>query len=95
MLLHTQRAKTVLNCWRWLYKINVCLLNRAGHHLLCQPKENTGQNHHQREDIQTLTMQLRHIGDSVNHRVIQEVRRGGAARLGREEEADRWLGAQE
>uniref|UniRef100_A0A3B2WCX9 Peroxisomal, testis specific 1 n=1 Tax=Mus musculus TaxID=10090 RepID=A0A3B2WCX9_MOUSE len=43
-----------------------------GHHLLCQPKENTGQNHHQREDIQTLTMQLRHIGDSVNHRVIQE-----------------------
>uniref|UniRef100_A0A8I6APU3 Peroxisomal testis enriched protein 1 n=1 Tax=Rattus norvegicus TaxID=10116 RepID=A0A8I6APU3_RAT len=42
-----------------------------GHNPLRQTKENTGQNH-QPEEIQTLTMQLRHIGDSVNHRMIQE-----------------------
>lgn len=54
----------------------LCLLNTsvpAGHNPLRQTKENTGQNH-QPEEIQTLTMQLRHIGDSVNHRMIQEVR---------------------
>uniref|UniRef100_A0A5F9CPV6 Uncharacterized protein n=1 Tax=Oryctolagus cuniculus TaxID=9986 RepID=A0A5F9CPV6_RABIT len=40
-----------------------------------QPKENSiGQNHHQEEIIQKLAIQLRLIGDSINHRMVQEVR---------------------
>ncbi|XP_052020394.1 LOW QUALITY PROTEIN: peroxisomal testis-specific protein 1 [Apodemus sylvaticus] len=70
--LHTRRGKTALSCRRWFYKFSASLLNRAGPSAPCQPKENAGQNHPQPEEIQTLTMQLRHIGDSVNHRVIQE-----------------------
>ncbi|XP_051008466.1 protein BNIP5 [Acomys russatus] len=46
-----------------------------GHSPPSQPKENdTGQNRHQPEETWTVTMQLRRIGDSVNHRMIQEVR---------------------
>ncbi|XP_008261477.3 peroxisomal testis-specific protein 1 [Oryctolagus cuniculus] len=38
-----------------------------------QPKENSiGQNHHQEEIIQKLAIQLRLIGDSINHRMVQE-----------------------
>ncbi|XP_055463183.1 peroxisomal testis-specific protein 1 isoform X1 [Psammomys obesus] len=47
-----------------------------GHSPVSQPKESdSGRNrhHHQPEEIQELTMQLRHIGDSVNRGMIQEV----------------------
>ncbi|XP_055463184.1 peroxisomal testis-specific protein 1 isoform X2 [Psammomys obesus] len=46
-----------------------------GHSPVSQPKESdSGRNrhHHQPEEIQELTMQLRHIGDSVNRGMIQE-----------------------
>lgn len=74
---HTWHSATVLNCWRWLCKVNVCPSNtsvHAGHSPICQPEGNTGQNLRQQEEIQALVMQLRHIGDSVNYRMIQEVR---------------------
>ncbi|KAF5929651.1 hypothetical protein HPG69_002373, partial [Diceros bicornis minor] len=38
-----------------------------------QPKENSiGQNHHQEEVIRKMAMQLRNIGDSIDHRMVQE-----------------------
>ncbi|XP_057554990.1 peroxisomal testis-specific protein 1 [Hippopotamus amphibius kiboko] len=38
-----------------------------------QPKENNiGQNHHQQERIHKLARQLRNIGDSIDHRMVQE-----------------------
>ncbi|XP_003404268.1 peroxisomal testis-specific protein 1 [Loxodonta africana] len=38
-----------------------------------QPKENsTGQSHHQEEIVYKLAMKLKHIGDSINHRTVQE-----------------------
>ncbi|XP_032745084.1 peroxisomal testis-specific protein 1 [Rattus rattus] len=61
------KPKEVLNP---TFKVTNCYRSK-GHNPLRQTKENPGQNH-QPEEIQTLTMQLRHIGDSVNHRMIQE-----------------------
>ncbi|EPY72872.1 Transcription factor ETV7-like protein [Camelus ferus] len=44
-----------------------------GHNPPSQPKENSiGQNHHQEEVIHKLAMQLRNIGDSIDHRMVQE-----------------------
>ncbi|KAB0398832.1 hypothetical protein E2I00_003390, partial [Balaenoptera physalus] len=38
-----------------------------------QPKENSiGQNHHQEETIHKLARKLRNIGDSIDHRMVQE-----------------------
>ncbi|XP_011841977.1 PREDICTED: peroxisomal testis-specific protein 1 [Mandrillus leucophaeus] len=43
------------------------------HNLPSQPKEHSiGQKHHQEEIIHKLAMQLRHIGDSIDHRMVQE-----------------------
>ncbi|XP_008590274.1 PREDICTED: peroxisomal testis-specific protein 1 [Galeopterus variegatus] len=43
------------------------------HGLPSQSKENsTGQKHHQEEIIHKVAMQLRHIGDSIDNRMIQE-----------------------
>ncbi|XP_036024258.1 peroxisomal testis-specific protein 1 [Onychomys torridus] len=43
----------------------------TGHGPLSQPEEdNADQN--QPEEIQSVTMQLRQIGDSVHHRMVQE-----------------------
>ncbi|XP_004379599.1 peroxisomal testis-specific protein 1 [Trichechus manatus latirostris] len=45
----------------------------SGHNLPSQPKENSiGQSHDQEEIIYKLAMKLKHIGDSVNHRMVQE-----------------------
>uniref|UniRef100_A0A8I3WJW3 Uncharacterized protein n=1 Tax=Callithrix jacchus TaxID=9483 RepID=A0A8I3WJW3_CALJA len=45
------------------------------HKLPSQPKEHSiGQKHHQEEIIHKLAMQLRHIGDSIDHRMVPEVR---------------------
>ncbi|XP_037700167.1 peroxisomal testis-specific protein 1 [Choloepus didactylus] len=44
-----------------------------GHNPPSQPKENSiGQNLHQEEIVHKLAMQLRHIGDSINYRMVQE-----------------------
>uniref|UniRef100_F6YGM3 Peroxisomal testis enriched protein 1 n=1 Tax=Equus caballus TaxID=9796 RepID=F6YGM3_HORSE len=38
-----------------------------------QPKENSiSQNHHQEEVIHKMAMQLRNVGDSIDHRMVQE-----------------------
>ncbi|KAL2791734.1 peroxisomal testis-specific protein 1, partial [Daubentonia madagascariensis] len=43
------------------------------HNLPSQPRENNaGQKHHQEEVIHKVAMQLRHIGDSIDHRMVQE-----------------------
>ncbi|XP_031997439.1 peroxisomal testis-specific protein 1 [Hylobates moloch] len=43
------------------------------HNLPSQPKEySIGQKHHQEEVIHKLAMQLRHIGDSIDHRMVRE-----------------------
>ncbi|KAM7135574.1 peroxisomal testis-specific protein 1 [Molossus nigricans] len=43
------------------------------HNLPSQPKENsTGQNDYQEEIIQKLAVQLKNIGDSIDHRMVQE-----------------------
>ncbi|XP_050643831.1 peroxisomal testis-specific protein 1 isoform X2 [Macaca nemestrina] len=45
----------------------------ADHNLPSQPKEHSiGQKHHQEEIIHKLAMQLRHIGDSIDHRMVRE-----------------------
>lgn len=74
--LHARRGRAALSGWRCLYKSGACLSNRAGPGAPCQPKENAGQDHPQPEEVQTLTVKLRHIGDSVHHRAVQEVRTG-------------------
>nr|XP_054412823.1 serine/threonine-protein kinase 38 isoform X3 [Pongo abelii] len=43
------------------------------HNLPSQPKEHSiGQKHHQEEIIHKLAMQLRHIGDNIDHRMVRE-----------------------
>lgn len=49
--------------------------SNADHNSPSEPKENSiGQNHHQEEIIHKLAMQLKNIGDSIDHRMIPEVR---------------------
>ncbi|XP_053458709.1 peroxisomal testis-specific protein 1 [Nycticebus coucang] len=42
------------------------------HSLPPKPQENNAQKHHQEEVVQKLAMQLRHIGDSIDHLMVQE-----------------------
>ena len=52
-----------------LFSINV------DHNPPSQPKEDSiGQNHHQEEIIHKLAVRLRNIGDSIEQRMVQEVR---------------------
>lgn len=50
------------------------LPSQADHSQLFQLKENSiGQNHNQEEIKHKLAMQLRNIGDTINHRMVREV----------------------
>ena len=56
-----------LSLWTFFYQL--------GHNPPSQPKEDSiGQNHHQEETIHKLAVQLRNIGDSIEQRMVQEVR---------------------
>ncbi|XP_054424698.1 peroxisomal testis-specific protein 1 isoform X2 [Pteronotus mesoamericanus] len=45
----------------------------SDHNSPSQPKENSiSQNHHQEEIIHKLAMQLKNIGDSIDHRMVRE-----------------------
>ncbi|KAM4835444.1 serine/threonine-protein kinase 38 isoform 2-T5 [Thomomys bottae] len=61
---------------------HAAMSRNSDHNPLSQPKENSpGQNSSQEETIRKFAMQLRHIGDSIHHRMVREdlQREGGEA----------------
>uniref|UniRef100_A0A2K6EBJ1 Peroxisomal testis enriched protein 1 n=1 Tax=Macaca nemestrina TaxID=9545 RepID=A0A2K6EBJ1_MACNE len=60
----------VTNCCKSLWKAYMTQLVSSQP---VPPKEHSiGQKHHQEEIIHKLAMQLRHIGDSIDHRMVRE-----------------------
>ena len=62
----------------------------ADHNSASPPKETSvRQNHHQEEIIHKLAMQLKNIGDGIDHRMVPEVRPPFVRQAG--EKADRTM----